>query len=131
MKQQTFDFWGGCIGNFFITGCLLFFNSLEAAIFQFSKLVGCPNKTNVLPIVVTGHYPVAIGVTLRNGAYIYGQCEISHPGVTAAPVVRSHSSHHGASSQLGQRKAVFEMSSSNYWDIDGNINTNANENDTS
>ncbi|KAJ3006947.1 UNVERIFIED_CONTAM: hypothetical protein HDU68_003783, partial [Siphonaria sp. JEL0065] len=88
MKQQTFDFRGGCIGNFFITGCRLFFHSLEAAIFQFSKLVGCPNKTNVLPIVATGHYPVAIGVTLRNGACVYGQCEISHPGVTAAPVAR-------------------------------------------
>ncbi|KAI9338804.1 hypothetical protein BDR26DRAFT_821215, partial [Obelidium mucronatum] len=78
--KQSFDFRGGCIGNFFITGCRLFFHSLEAAIFQFSKLVGCPNKTSVLPIVATGHHPVAIGVTLRNGAAIFGQCEISHPG---------------------------------------------------
>ncbi|KAJ3133514.1 hypothetical protein HK100_004374 [Physocladia obscura] len=90
--NQTFDFRGGCIGNFFITGCRLFFNSLEAAIFQFSKLVGCPNKTAVLPIISTNHSPVSIGVTLRNGVNIFGQCEISHPGATAIPIVSPQSS---------------------------------------
>ncbi|KAJ3205088.1 hypothetical protein HDU82_005412 [Entophlyctis luteolus] len=88
-SNMSFDFRGGCIGNFFITGCRLFFGSLEAAIFQFARLVGCPEKTSVLPIVSTNHQPVSIGATLRNGLNIYGQCSISHPGVSAAPSATS------------------------------------------
>ncbi|KAJ3076282.1 hypothetical protein HDU98_004581 [Podochytrium sp. JEL0797] len=111
-QKQTFDFRGGCIGNFFITGCRLFFHSLEAAIFQFSKLVGCPNKTLVLPIVATSHLAVSIGVSLRNGTHIHGQCEISHPGVTAAPLPRRNGSSLSCNPPpVTQRRAVFEIES--------------------
>ncbi|KAJ3378094.1 Thioredoxin-like 4A [Entophlyctis sp. JEL0112] len=55
----------------------------------FARLVGCPEKTSVLPIVSTNHQPVSIGATLRNGLNIYGQCSISHPGVSAAPSATS------------------------------------------
>lgn len=36
--SKSFDWSGGSIGNFFFTGARLFFNSLEAAIFLFSRV---------------------------------------------------------------------------------------------
>ncbi|KAJ3241567.1 hypothetical protein HDU81_000106 [Chytriomyces hyalinus] len=96
--NRSFDFRGGSLGNFFITGCRLFFDSLEAAIFQFARITRCPSETQVVPIVATNHNPVSIGVTLRNGGVIYGQCEISHPGTRTNPplevkYLRRHGSH--------------------------------------
>ncbi|KAI8833093.1 hypothetical protein BJ741DRAFT_566441 [Chytriomyces cf. hyalinus JEL632] len=87
--NRSFDFRGGSLGNFFITGCRLFFDSLEAAIFQFARITRCPSETQVVPIVATNHNPVSIGVTLRNGGVIYGQCEISHPGTRTNPPLES------------------------------------------
>ncbi|KAI8609189.1 hypothetical protein BC830DRAFT_1071229 [Chytriomyces sp. MP71] len=80
-----FEFRGGSVGNFFLSGCRLFFDSLEAAVFQFARVTRCPPDTQVLPIVATAHNPVAIGVSLRNGSAVHGQCEISHPGTTTDP----------------------------------------------
>ncbi|ORY43717.1 UPF0052-domain-containing protein [Rhizoclosmatium globosum] len=115
-RKQTFDFRGGCIGNFFISGCRLFFHSLEAGIFQFSKLVGCPNKTLVLPIIATNHHPVSIAVNLRNGTTIHGQCEISHPGITTtiptAPTVTKRPSSVASFTNPTPRRAIFEIPSS-------------------
>ncbi|KAJ3295605.1 hypothetical protein HDU79_008794 [Rhizoclosmatium sp. JEL0117] len=84
-SNLSFDFRGGSLGNFFLTGCRLFFNSLEASIFQFARVTRCPSATSVLPIVATNHNPVAIGCTLRDGSVIFGQCEISHPGTMSNP----------------------------------------------
>ncbi|KAI9340808.1 hypothetical protein DFJ73DRAFT_645529 [Zopfochytrium polystomum] len=78
---SSFDFRGGSLGNFFLTGCRLFFNSLEAAIFQFARITRSPPRTEVLPIISTNQSSVAIAASLRNGSVIFGQCEISHPGV--------------------------------------------------
>ncbi|KAI9338809.1 hypothetical protein BDR26DRAFT_838075 [Obelidium mucronatum] len=93
-SNRTFDFRGGSLGNFFLTGCRIFFNSLEASIFQFARVTRCPSATMVLPVIATNHNPVAIGCTLRNGGVIFGQCEISHPGtVTNPPPLKPKSLH--------------------------------------
>ncbi|KAJ3195168.1 hypothetical protein HK101_000945 [Irineochytrium annulatum] len=83
----VFDFRGGSIGNFFLTGCRLFFNSLDAAIFQFARITRSPSRTDVLPIVETDRTPIAIAAALRDGSIVVGQCEISHPGSTTATTV--------------------------------------------
>ena len=49
-KQKKFDFRGGSVGNFFFTGARLFFRSLEAAVFWFSKVAGILPDTKVEPI---------------------------------------------------------------------------------
>ncbi|KAI8814174.1 hypothetical protein BJ742DRAFT_671741 [Cladochytrium replicatum] len=87
MRQSSargvFDFRNGSIGNFFLTGCRLFFNSLEAAIFQFARMIRLPAQTEVIPVVVTSaHHPIVIAAELRDKSLLVGQCEISHPGVT-------------------------------------------------
>ncbi|KAJ3247363.1 hypothetical protein HDU77_008619 [Chytriomyces hyalinus] len=109
-SNPGFDFRGASIGNIFLTGCRLFFHSLEAAIFQFAKTVGCPVPTHVLPIISTNDATVAIGVTLRNGQSIFGQCEISHPGVTASATPAVHAT--VSSIPSTSRRAVFEISQS-------------------
>ncbi|TPX74291.1 hypothetical protein CcCBS67573_g04433 [Chytriomyces confervae] len=109
-SNPGFDFRGASIGNIFLTGCRLFFHSLEAAIFQFAKTVGCPVPTHVLPIISTNDATVAIGVTLRNGQSIFGQCEISHPGVTASATPAVHAA--VSSIPSTSRRAVFEISQS-------------------
>ncbi|KAJ3416395.1 hypothetical protein HDV05_001963 [Chytridiales sp. JEL 0842] len=78
-----FDFRGGSLGNFFLTGCRLFFDSLDAAIFQFARITRAPSRTDVMSVIDTGRNTVAIGASLRNGMQIIGQCEISHPGTTS------------------------------------------------
>ncbi|KAJ3243775.1 hypothetical protein HDU77_010262 [Chytriomyces hyalinus] len=110
-SNPGFDFRGASIGNIFLTGCRLFFHSLEAAIFQFAKTVGCPVPTHVLPIISTNDATVAIGVTLRNGQSIFGQCEISHPGVTASATPAVHAAVSSIPSTTS-RRAVFEISQS-------------------
>ncbi|KAI8620088.1 hypothetical protein BC830DRAFT_1252112 [Chytriomyces sp. MP71] len=114
-----FDFRGASIGNIFLTGCRLFFHSLEAAIFQFAQTVYIPKRTFVLPVISTNHLTVSIGVTLRNGSSIFGQCEISHPGATVTVSPTNHSNI--------SRRAIFEISSSPGHDVSpsGNVSVNA------
>ncbi|KAJ3112188.1 hypothetical protein HDU96_004856 [Phlyctochytrium bullatum] len=80
----VFDFRGGSIGNFFLTGCRLFFDSLEAAIFQFARITRSPSRTDVMSIIATTRSTVAIAAALRDGSVITGQCEISHPGTKSS-----------------------------------------------
>ncbi|KAI8848571.1 hypothetical protein BC829DRAFT_213578 [Chytridium lagenaria] len=75
-----FDFRGGSVGNFFLTGCRLFFDSLEAAIFQFARITRSPSRTDVMSIIATTRNTIAIAAALRDGSVVVGQCEISHPG---------------------------------------------------
>ncbi|KAJ3006946.1 UNVERIFIED_CONTAM: hypothetical protein HDU68_003782 [Siphonaria sp. JEL0065] len=100
-SNRSFDFRGGSLGNFFLTGCRLFFNSLEASIFQFARVTRCPSATNVVPVIATNHNPVSIGCTLRNGGVIFGQCEISHPGTVTNPPPKPKSLHR----QLFERRS--------------------------
>lgn len=72
---------GACAGNFFFAGARLFFRSLEAAIFLFSRVARIPEGSLVLPAICTEER-ITLGAELANSAIIRGQNEISHP---AAP----------------------------------------------
>ncbi|RKO90949.1 hypothetical protein BDK51DRAFT_14828, partial [Blyttiomyces helicus] len=92
-RPTPFDFRGGSIGNFFLTGSRLFFSSLEAAVFQFARITRSPPMTEVVPVVTTGTGGVvSIAAALRDGAVVFGQCEISHPGTVAGAGSRSRAS---------------------------------------
>ncbi|KAJ3214630.1 hypothetical protein HK099_006774, partial [Clydaea vesicula] len=49
--HAKFDFRHGSIGNFLLTGCRLFFKSLDSALFQIARILRCPNKTKVVPVI--------------------------------------------------------------------------------
>ncbi|KAK9762283.1 hypothetical protein K7432_012138 [Basidiobolus ranarum] len=78
--HKRFDYRNGSIGNFFLTGARLFFNSLEAAIFLFAAITGISEPTTVIPMISTNHM-VTIAALLDDESTIVGQCEISHPSV--------------------------------------------------
>lgn len=65
-------------GNFFFAGARLFFRSLEAAIFLFSRVARIPEGSLVLPAICTEER-ITLGAELANGSVIRGQNEISHP----------------------------------------------------
>ncbi len=73
-------------GNFFFAGARLFFRSLEAAIFLFSRVARIPEGSLVLPAICTEER-ITLGAELANSTVIRGQNEISHP---AAPGVPAH-----------------------------------------
>jgi len=77
-SQPAFNFRGGSIGNFFFAGARIFFGSLPAAIFLFSKVAGIPSGSRVVPAVLTEDRLV-LGAELRDGTRIRGQFNISHP----------------------------------------------------
>ena len=65
-------------GNFFFAGARLFFRSLEAAIFLFSRVARIPEGSQVLPIICTEER-ITLGAELLDGSVIRGQHSISHP----------------------------------------------------
>ena len=75
---EKFDFTGLSVGNAFFAGARLFFRSMNAAIFMYSRVSGIPAESRVLPAVVTEER-LAIGVELQDGTHIRGQHNISHP----------------------------------------------------
>ena len=75
---ERFDFTGLSVGNAFFAGARLFFRSMNAAIFMYSRVSGIPPESRVLPAVVTEER-LAIGVELEDGTHIRGQHNISHP----------------------------------------------------
>ena len=77
-SQPAFNFRGGSIGNFFFAGARIFFGSLPAAIFLFSKVAGIPSGSRVVPAVLTEDRLV-LGAELKDGTRIRGQFNISHP----------------------------------------------------
>jgi len=77
-SQPAFNFRGGSIGNFFFAGARIFFGSLPAAIFLFSKVAGIPSGSRVVPAVLTEDRLV-LGAELQDGTRIRGQFNISHP----------------------------------------------------
>ena len=68
------------IGNFFFAGARIFFRSLEAAIFLFSRVARLPDGSRVLPSIATEER-ITLGAQLADGSVIRGQNEISHPSV--------------------------------------------------
>ncbi|KAH0466810.1 hypothetical protein IEQ34_004048 [Dendrobium chrysotoxum] len=76
--SDSFCFSNGSIGNFFFAGARLFFQSLDAAIFLFSRVSQIPTESLVLPVISTNDR-LTLGCELWDGEIIRGQNEISHP----------------------------------------------------
>nr|KJB66798.1 hypothetical protein B456_010G158900 [Gossypium raimondii] len=51
--NESFCFSNGSIGNFFFAGARIFFQSLDAAIFLFSRVSDIPAESLVLPVIST------------------------------------------------------------------------------
>ncbi|XP_024992621.1 uncharacterized protein YNL011C isoform X2 [Cynara cardunculus var. scolymus] len=76
--NESFCFSNGSIGNFFFAGARIFFQSLDAAIFLFSRVSQIPTESLVLPVISTNDR-LTLGCELWDGMIIRGQNEISHP----------------------------------------------------
>ena len=79
-----FSFGGGSVGNFFFAGARIFFRSLDAAIFLFSRVSGIPPDSVVLPVVSTNGR-LLLGAELEDGTTLRGQTTISHPDCPTSP----------------------------------------------
>ena len=77
------------MGNFFFAGARIFFGSLPAAIFLFSKVAGIPSGSRVLPAVISEER-LELGAELRDGMRIRGQYHISHPQPKSTPQHQPH-----------------------------------------
>lgn len=75
---ETFDLCNGSIGNFFFAGARIWFRSLDAAIFLYSRVSGIPPESHVLPAICT-ESAIALGCELDDGTMLIGQNAISHP----------------------------------------------------
>ncbi|CAI8591025.1 unnamed protein product [Vicia faba] len=96
------------IGNFFFAGARIFFQSLDAAIFLFSRVSDIPPESLVLPVISTNDR-LTLGCELLDGTIIRGQNEISHPsGGTTVPIKKESFSAPALPSKI---KRVFYMSS--------------------
>ncbi|CAL5229776.1 g13164 [Coccomyxa viridis] len=83
-STERFNFRNGSVGNFFFAGARLFFRSLEAAIFLFSRVARIPEGSLVLPAICTEER-ITLGAEMANGTIIRGQNEISHPAAPESP----------------------------------------------
>ncbi|XP_028782238.1 uncharacterized protein YNL011C isoform X1 [Neltuma alba] len=107
-SDESFCFSNGSIGNFFFAGARIFFQSLDAAIFLFSRVSEIPSDSLVLPVISTNDR-LTLGCELWDGTIIRGQNEISHPtSGSMEPVKKENSSTPALPSRI---KRVFYMSS--------------------
>lgn len=106
--DDLFCFSNGSIGNFFFAGARIFFQSLDAAIFLFSRVSDIPSESLVLPVISTNDR-LTLGCELLDGTIIRGQNEISHPtNGSMEPINKVRSLVPGLPSRI---KRVFYMSS--------------------
>ncbi|KAH6774885.1 maternal effect embryo arrest 18 [Perilla frutescens var. hirtella] len=107
-SDEVFCFSNGSIGNFFFAGARIFFQSLDAAIFLFSRVSQIPTESLVLPVISTNDR-LTLGCELWDGTIIRGQNEISHPTNGSLELInKSNSSARTLPSRI---KRVFYMSS--------------------
>ncbi|KAF7803343.1 maternal effect embryo arrest 18 protein [Senna tora] len=107
-SDESFCFSNGSIGNFFFAGARIFFQSLDAAIFLFSRVSEIPSDSLVLPVISTNDR-LTLGCELWDGTIIRGQNEISHPtSGSMDPIKKESSSTPALPSRI---KRVFYMSS--------------------
>ncbi|XP_027111893.1 uncharacterized protein YNL011C-like isoform X1 [Coffea arabica] len=106
--DELFSFSNGSIGNFFFAGARIFFRSLDAAIFLFSRVSDIPTDSLVLPVISTNDR-LTLGCELWDGTIIRGQNEISHPSKCSVQTIDKGSS--SASALPARIKRVFYMSS--------------------
>ncbi|XP_047338103.1 uncharacterized protein YNL011C [Impatiens glandulifera] len=108
LPHESFCFSNGSIGNFFFAGARIFFQSLDAAIFLFSRVSDIPSESLVLPVISTNDR-LTLGCELWDGTIIRGQNEISHPSNGSMNAVNKENC---AAPALPSRiKRVFYMSS--------------------
>ncbi|KAG5517025.1 hypothetical protein RHGRI_037690 [Rhododendron griersonianum] len=89
-------------------GARIFFQSLDAAIFLFSRVSDIPAESVVLPVISTNDR-LTLGCELWDGTVIRGQNEISHPSNgSMEPINKVSSSTPALPSRI---KRVFYMSS--------------------
>ncbi|XP_039038362.1 gluconeogenesis factor-like [Hibiscus syriacus] len=105
--NESFCFSNGSVGNFFFAGARIFFQSLDAAIFLFSRVSDIPAESFILPVISTNDR-LTLGCELWDGTIIRGQNEISHPTNVKGPVDKGRSSVPALPSRI---KRVFYMSS--------------------
>ena len=79
-STERFNFRSGSVGNFFFAGARIFFRSLEAAIFLFSRVARIPEGSMVLPAICTEER-ITLAAELTDGSVLVGQNEISHPAI--------------------------------------------------
>ncbi|CAN0853388.1 Uncharacterized protein YNL011C [Linum grandiflorum] len=104
--NESFCFSNGSIGNFFFAGARIFFQSLDAAIFLFSRVSDIPSESLVLPVISTNDR-LTLGCELQDGTIMRGQNEISHPTIGSMQLIDK-----GCCSALPSRiKRIFYMSS--------------------
>nr|CAB3473576.1 unnamed protein product [Digitaria exilis] len=96
------------IGNFFFAGARIFFQSLDAAIFLFSRVSQIPAESLVLPVISTNDR-LTLGCELWDGTIIRGQNEISHPSNGRREVVNKDCN--SCTALPSSIKRVFYMSS--------------------
>lgn len=96
-------------GNFFFAGARLFFRSLEAAIFLFSRVARIPEGSLVLPVIRT-EGKITLGAELLDGDIIRGQNEISHP---LAP--KGETGHSDEEAEWGDHCLPFPRGVSGIW----------------
>ena len=77
-STERFNFRSGSVGNFFFAGARIFFRSLEAAIFLFSRVARIPEGSLVLPSICAEEH-ITLAAELADGSVICGQNDISHP----------------------------------------------------
>ena len=97
-----FDWRNGSIGNFFFTGARLFFGSLNAAIFWWSRVAHIPEGSRVIPAAKReltrsdDILSMTLGATVQNNSgtvyNVIGQTAISHPPSTSTSTSTSTSS---------------------------------------
>ncbi|KAK8469001.1 hypothetical protein PHAVU_006G176700 [Phaseolus vulgaris] len=106
--EESFCFRNGSIGNFFFAGARIFFQSLDAAIFLFSRVSDIPPESLVLPVISTNDR-LTLGCELWDGTIIRGQNEISHPTRGTIELIKKGS--FSAPALPSRIKRVFYMSS--------------------
>ena len=80
--KERFDFVNGSIGNFFFAGARLFFRSMDAAIFLYSRVSRIPDDTLIVPCISqVENERVNLAAELVDGTILRGQNEISHPSI--------------------------------------------------
>ncbi|KAJ4749551.1 maternal effect embryo arrest 18 [Rhynchospora pubera] len=107
-SDESFCFSNGSIGNFFFAGARIFFQSLDAAIFLFSRVSQIPKESLVLPVISTNDR-LTLGCELSDGTIIRGQNEISHP--TNGRTEQINKDYTSCSALPSRIKRVFYMSS--------------------
>ncbi|KAI5447804.1 hypothetical protein KIW84_015306 [Lathyrus oleraceus] len=104
-SEGAFCFSNGSIGNFFFAGARIFFQSLDAAIFLFSRVSDIPPESLVLPVISTNDR-LTLGCELLDGTIIRGQNEISHPSSgTMVPIKKLF----GSSSSFKNKTGVLHV----------------------